>query len=231
MFESFEQLQEMVDGPFGKEIAEGAFKESGLRIVGYHWAGWRAVSNSVKPIQRLEDMKGMKIRVPKSPTIIATFKAWGVNPTPIGWNETFTALQQGVADGFDNPVSVIGSFGFYEVQKYVTTLKYQPQICTFSVNDKFWRGLAPKYKAAVERALKESIEWEHGFLQWSTDKYTKLCKEKGMIFHNLAPEEEVRWRDKARASWPDLYSICGGQAWVEKFDRAAKEAGKRLANK
>jgi tripartite ATP-independent transporter DctP family solute receptor len=231
MFNSFEQLQEMVDGPFGKAIADRAYKESGLRIVGYHWAGWRAVSNSVKPIKRLEDMKGMKIRVPKSPTIIGTFKAWGVNPTPIGWNETFTALQQGVADGFDNPVSVIGSFGFYEVQKYVTTLKYQPQACTFSANDAFWRSLSPKHKAAVELALKEAIDWEHSYLQWSTDKYATLCRDKGMIFYDLPADEEARWREKARAAWPSMYDICGGKNWVENFDRAAKEADRRLATK
>lgn len=226
MFDGFDQFQEMVDGPFGKVVAERAYKESGLRIVGYHWAGWRAVSNSVKPIKNLEDMKGMKIRVPKSPTIIGTFKAWGVNPTPIGWNETFTALQQGVADGFDNPVAVIGSFGFYEVQKYVTTLKYQPQVCVFVVNDQFWQGLCPKHKAAIELALKDATQWEHGFVRWATEKYATMCKEKGMIFYDLPGQEEVRWEEKARAAWPKLYDICGGKEWVERFDKAAKAAGK-----
>jgi len=222
MFSSFEELQRVIDGPFGKRITEKALKESGVRIVGYTWAGWRAISNSVRPIRRLEDMKGLKIRVPKCPTIIETFKAWGVNPTPIGWNETFTALQQGVCDGFDNPVVVIGSFGFYEVQKYVTTLKYNPQICVNIVNEKFWQSLSPKHKAAIERALKEATEWEHGYLMWATEKYTKLCKEKGMEFYELPPEEEARWREKAVSIWPRLYKLCG-EEWAQEFIKTVKK--------
>jgi tripartite ATP-independent transporter DctP family solute receptor len=229
MFESFEELQAVVDGPFGKEISDRVVKEAGVRLVGLNWAGWRAVTNSVKPIKKLEDLQGLKIRVPKSPTIFDTFKAWGVNPVAIGWNETFTALQQGVADGFDNPVMIIGSAGFYEVQKYCTTLKYNPQIATYIVNEQFWQGLSPQHKVAIERALKEATEWEHGYIRWSTERYTKICKDKGMIFYDLPTGEEARWKEKALDAWPKMKKIAGGEEWVQKFQNEVLKMRKKLA--
>jgi len=80
MFEDYNQVKELVNSQFGKKIQQRAFDEAGVRIVGYPYNGWRAVANSVKPIKTLEDMEGLKIRVPKSPTIIETFKAWGGKP-------------------------------------------------------------------------------------------------------------------------------------------------------
>jgi tripartite ATP-independent transporter DctP family solute receptor len=227
MFKSYEHINRLVSGAFNQEIQDRVFKESGVRIVGYPSNGWRAVSNSKKPIKKLEDMRGLKIRVPKSPTIIETFKAWGVNPTPIGWSETFTALQQKVCDGFDNPVNVIGSYRFYEVQKYVTTLKYQPQISVFVMNDQFWQNLSQKNKAAVQRALKESINWCAKYVEKSMADYTVICKKNGMVFYNLPPKEEARWSQAAKSIYPKLEKLCDKE-WITKFEQAVEVAGKGL---
>jgi len=225
MFDDYSQIKELVTGPFGEKVQQRAFDESGVRIVGYPYNGWRVVSNSVKSIKTLEDMQGLKIRVPKSPTIIETFKAWGVNPTPIGWEETFTALQQGVCDGFDNPVNVIGSFRFYEVQNHVTNLKYQPQICTWIMNDQFLQDLSPKHKAAIQRAIDESIDWCASYIDWAADMYTDVCKENGMEFYDLTPEEEARWKEAARAIWPKLYELTD-EEWVKEFLQAVEAISK-----
>lgn len=227
MFKNYEHIAKLVNGPFGKKIQERSLKEAGVRIVGYPYNGWRAVSNSVKPIKKLEDMRGLKIRVPKSATIIETFKAWGVNPTPIGWNETFTALQQRVCDGFDNPVNVIGSGRFYEVQKYVTTLKYQPQISVYIMNERFWQQLSTKHKAAVQKALDESIRWCATYVDSAIEKYTEVCKENGMEFYDLPPNEEARWEKAAISIYPKLYKLTD-KKWITDFMQEVKTVEKGL---
>ena len=120
MFESYDQAFNLLEGEFGEVIKKKASEESGVKLVALHRGGWRGVANSKRVIKKMEDLQGLKIRVPPSPVYIELFKAWGVNPVSIGWNETFSALQQRVADGFDNPISVIGQFKFYEIQKYFT---------------------------------------------------------------------------------------------------------------
>lgn len=217
MFNSFNQIRRLVDSPFGEKIQQRVLEESGVRVAGYAYSGWRVISNSVRPIKTLEDLKGLKVRVPKSPTIIETFKAWNVNPTPIAWEETFTALQQGVCDGFDNPVNVIGSFGFYEVQDYVTSLKYQPQFCVYIMNEQFWQGLSPKHRAAVQRAIDESTRWCTSYVEWAEDKYTEVCKKNGMEFYTLPAAEEARWEEKARAIWPRLAELTDME-WVKEIE-------------
>jgi tripartite ATP-independent transporter DctP family solute receptor len=224
MFNSYEQAYRLVDSPFGDIIRKKALQESGVRLMGIHRGGWRGIANSKRPIHKLEDMQGLKIRVPPSPTYIEMFKAWGVNPTPIGWNETFTALQQKVADGLDNPISVLGQFKFYEIQKYFTSCKYVPQMGVVIMNEKFYDGLSQEHKDAVEIALKETLSWLNRYVAWSTAKWAKICQEKGMVLYDLPDSEEARWEAKARSIWPKLYEMAGGKAWVEEFDAAAKAA-------
>jgi len=221
MFEDYSQVKELVSGPFGEKIQERVLKEAGVRVVGFPYSGWRVISNSVKPLKTLEDMKGLKIRVPKSAIYLETFKAWGSSPTPIGWNETFISLQQGVADGFDCPINAIGSFRFYEVQDYITNLKYLCLVSTDIINEQFWQDLSPKHKDAVQRALNESNEWVQGYVEWGVDKWSNVCKENGMEFYDLPPEEEARWKEAARAIWPKLYELAD-EAWVEEFLQAVE---------
>lgn len=226
MIDSYEQAYRLVDGPFGDVIRKKASQESGVRFMGIHRGGWRGIANSKRPIHKLEDMSGLKIRVPKSPTYIEMFKAWGVNPTPIGWNETFTALQQKVADGLDNPISVLGQFKFYEIQKYFTSCKYVPQMGVVIMNEKFYDGLSQEHKDAVEIALKETLGWLNRYVAWSTAKWAKICEQKGMVLYDLPDSEEARWSAKAKSIWPKLYDLAGGKAWVDRFDRAVKRAKK-----
>lgn len=226
MFDSYEQAFNFTDGPFGEVIRKKAYEEAGVRLVAFHRGGWRGIANSKRPIHKLEDLKGLKIRVPPSPIYIEMFKAWGVNPVTIGWMETFTSLQQRVADGFENPMGVVGTFKFYEIQKYYTWCKYVAQIAVVILNDEFYTGLSPDHKDAVDLALKETIQWLNGYVDWSDKKWAKICERKGMILYDLPDEEEARWAELARAQWPKLYKMCGGKEWVERFDKAVKQAKK-----
>lgn len=106
------------------ELNKRMVKEGGIRILGYYEKGFRVLTNSKKPVKKLEDLQGLKIRVTPSKIPLQTFKAWGIEPIPMAWAEVFAALQQKVIDGQENPYSTIPAFKFEEVQKHVTEIHY-----------------------------------------------------------------------------------------------------------
>jgi len=216
--ENKQELLNILEGPFFNEVQKKVKEESGLRVVAMPIAGWRTISNSVRPIKKLADLKGLKIRTPESKTIIEMFKAWGVSPTVIPWGETFTALQQGVADGFDNPMQTIYAWNFYEVQKYLTKFNYNLQSNCMITSEKFWEDLSPELQDALQRAINDSWAWEKKWVFEKNEKVEALLEEKGMIIDTL--EDEDVWMQKAKAIWPEFYDICGGKEWVEKFVEA-----------
>jgi len=122
-FESKDQARRVI-GKMGKQNNEWAQKEAGLRILGYLEGGFRVLSNSKKPVEKIGDLQGLRIRVPPNKIMIGAYKSWGIDPIPVPWAETFNALQQGVVDGQDNPYVTILSMKFYEVQKYITETDY-----------------------------------------------------------------------------------------------------------
>jgi tripartite ATP-independent transporter DctP family solute receptor len=117
LFRSKEHAYTVLDGPIGEKFLNSLSK-IGIKGLAFGERGFRNVSNNVRPITKPEDLNGIKIRVMKSPVYIATFKALGANPVPMGWGEVYTALQQGVIDAQENPPWVIWAFKIYEVQKY-----------------------------------------------------------------------------------------------------------------
>ncbi|MDM7255590.1 MAG: TRAP transporter substrate-binding protein, partial [Paracoccus sp. (in: a-proteobacteria)] len=100
---SQEDAEKITQGEIGQELIEKTIEDAGVRIIGWGYSGFRVLTNSKKPVTTVADLKGMVIRVPRNEIMIETYKAWGINPTPMAWSETFAALQQKVVDGQDNP--------------------------------------------------------------------------------------------------------------------------------
>ncbi|MDR3230723.1 MAG: TRAP transporter substrate-binding protein, partial [Synergistaceae bacterium] len=119
LFKNKETAYAALDGAFGALLAENLPK-SGMRVLGYGENAFRNISNNVRPVKTLEDMKGLKIRVMEAPVYINTMKALGANGTPMAFNELYTALQQGTVDGQDNGVVLTYTSKVYEVLKYYT---------------------------------------------------------------------------------------------------------------
>ena len=124
VIQSAEEAVLLTQGPVGQELVENTIRDAGVRVVGWAYSGFRVLTNSKKPVASPADLKGLVIRVPRNEIMIASYQAWGVNPTPMAWSETFTGLQQGVVDGQDNPYITVYAMKFNEVQKYVTNIRY-----------------------------------------------------------------------------------------------------------
>jgi tripartite ATP-independent transporter DctP family solute receptor len=110
----------MTTGKLGRKWNEAVMRQAGVRILGYTYSNFRHLTNSKRKVCSMADLKGLKIRVPQNAQMIESYKVWGANPTPMAWPETFTALQQKVVDGQDNPYIVDYTMKFHEVQGYIT---------------------------------------------------------------------------------------------------------------
>jgi len=205
------------------DLNERMIKEAGVRALLYYEKGFRVLTNSKKPVTKIDDLKGLKIRVSKTNVTIETFKAWGIDPIPMAWAEVFTALQQGVIDGQENPYATIPAFKFDEVQKYVTEIHYQIWSGPLIINEKYFQGLPNDIQAALIRAGKEACEYVSWIVGINNEIAKKDIVEKGMVLLG-PPEDEEIWREKAEATWPKFYDNIGGKEWVEKVIKIKEEA-------
>ncbi len=153
LFKDSEAVYRAFDGPFGKALAE-KYLEPGLKAkaVTYIEHGFRQVTNNKRPIVKPEDLKGLKLRVPPLELRIATFKLFGANPIPIALPELFTALQQNTVDGQENPISMIDSFKFQEVQKYLSLTNHTHTTGVLLIHENIWKQFTPEQQAIILEA-------------------------------------------------------------------------------
>ena len=171
----------------------------------------------------VEDLEGLVIRVPKNEIMIDSYNAWGINPTPMAWSETFTALQQGVVDGQDNPYLTIHSMKFYEVQKYITDICYVFSIEPLIISEGLFQSLDANVQEAVLAAGQAATEHSAKFLRESEASIREDLISKGMEISAPADDEQA-WIQKAtEAVWPKHYDSIGGK---EKLDKAMEILGR-----
>ncbi|WP_296236024.1 TRAP transporter substrate-binding protein, partial [uncultured Pseudomonas sp.] len=141
LFSSAEQADAVLDGPVGRQVMD-KLEEKGLVGLVYWENGFRNLTNNSRPINKLEDFSGVKLRVMPNPVFLETFKLMGANAVPLPFSELFTALETKAVDGQENPFNTILSSKFYEVQKYLTVTNhvYSPWIVT--VSKRWWDGLS-----------------------------------------------------------------------------------------
>ncbi len=210
-------------GEIGQELIDNTIRDAGVRIVGWAYSGFRVLTNSKRPVQTLDDLNGLVIRVPKNEIMIACYQAWGVNPTPMAWSETFTALQQKVVDGQDNPFATVSAMKFYEVQKYITTIRYIFSLEPLVISEAVFQDMKPEMQKIVLEAGKEATLHSEQYLKDTEASIIKDLQAKGMEIAAPA-DDEKNWIEKATtAVWPKYYKSIGGK---EKLDHVLKALGR-----
>lgn len=163
LFQSEDHMHKVVDGPIGAEIAK-AFEPHGLVLIAYFDSGARSMYNSKHPINTVEDMKGMKIRVQQSDLFIALIAALGANATPMPFGELYSALQTGVVDGAENNFPSYDSVKHYEVAKFYSLTQHSMSPEAFVISKTAWDKLSPEdqkilREAGVEATAKMRELW------------------------------------------------------------------------
>jgi tripartite ATP-independent transporter DctP family solute receptor len=221
IFTNFEEAYKAMDENWD-EINRRMIKESGNMAVGWLVQGFRVLSNSRRPVKTLADLKGLKIRVPNNPIMIATFKAWDCEPAPMAWDETFNALQQKVVDGQENPYAVFASNKFEEVQKFITEIHYKLWIGPIVVNADWLDKLPPNVKKAVLEGGRDATRKNRAMIA-AMDKELKGAIAKAGVQILDKPEDEAEWAKRAMTVWPQSYSKIGD---LSLLDNVMKSLGR-----
>ena len=219
----------VMDGWFGKEMAEDCLKKTGMRVLAYGETGFRNFTNSSRPIKSPADMKWLKIRVMESPVYVNMVKALGGAPTPIAWPETYTALQQKVVDGQENPIATIVFARLFEVQKYLILDNHSYGVDFFLINEKFYQGLPKETQQIIKSASINAGLCGKGLQQLNSAIGLAQCKEKGMEIYSPNTKERAMFRDAAQKPVIEYIEKQIGKTWVDKLLKAVKEAETELA--
>ena len=198
LFPSAAVAWNVLDGEYGRDLANDILKNLGTRVLAYGETGFRNFTNSKHTIKSPADMKGLKLRVMETPLYMTLVKSLGANPTPIAWPETYSALQQKVVDGQENPVSVIATSKFWEVQKYMTMTnhQYNPQSVIFS--KKIWDALSPAERKILDDSANEATKYQREQARAAVAVNMALLKKNGMTVSEFAPAEVAKLRDKMK---------------------------------
>ena len=215
IFKSVKEFDDCVDQNWDL-INKRMEAESGTIAIAWHSQGFRFITNSKQPVAKLADLAPVKIRTPNNPIMIATFRAWGGEPAPMAWDETFNALQQKVVDGQENPYPVFASNKFEEVQKYLTEIHYKVWIGPIVVNAAWFK----KQPADVQKAILEGgrLATKHNReMIMAMEARLKPAMKKAGVEILDKPEDENVWEEKAMALWPDLYPKIGNLDLLDKM--------------
>jgi TRAP-type transport system periplasmic protein len=186
-----DQAEALALGPFGQAMLD-ALPEKDLVGLGYWGLGFRNATNSSRPIAKVEDFAGLKLRVIPNPVYLETFKAFKANPVPMSFGELYTALETKTVDGQENPYSVILSNKFYEVQKYVSATNHNFTQNIIIVSKKFWDKLSPEEQKMFREAYAETREYQREQTKIAAAKALAELQSKGMQFNEIAPAEYAR---------------------------------------
>ncbi len=227
LFNDFKEADAVLDGPIGKKFMEKL--PSGLVGLSYWDHGFRNVSNSKRPIAKLEDLQGLKLRVVQAPLMIDMFKALGTNAVPLPFTELYTAMETKAVDGQDNPIVAFETNKFYEVQKHISTTRhvYNPLIVLFS--QKTWDKLSPDERKILSDAANETRTEQRAVSRDMEGKALAKAKAQGTVVTEVSTQERARMREKAQPV-TDQYTKQIGEALVKEFyaeiDKVRSKSGK-----
>ena len=184
IFRDRQHAYAVLDGPIGTELAKD-MPSKGLRLLAYWENGYRNITNSKHPIVKPEDLDGIKIRVSENRVHVATFKAFGCNVTAMAFGEVFTALQQKTIDAQENPLAIIVSSKFYEVQPYVSLTEHVYMPAHLLISESRWQSLPENVRKAVQAAAIEARDYEREIIAENDAKYIAELKAAGIAINKV----------------------------------------------
>jgi TRAP-type transport system periplasmic protein len=197
IFANTKEADAVVDGPFGKKM-HGKLEEKGIVGIAYWELGFRNISNSKRPLTKVEDIAGLKLRVIPNAINVDWVKALDANPTPLPFPEVYAALEQKAIDGQENPITVINANKMYEVQKYLalTNHQYNPQ--SVIVSKKFWDSLSGDEKKILSEAVTEATAFQREQSRGQVAGALENIKKNGMQVSEFSGAEIGKFVDKMK---------------------------------
>lgn len=209
----YKALDAIKNGKAGEMIVK-AVEDKGVKVLAFGENGFRELTNSKKSIKTPEDLEGMKIRVVGSPLFLDTFRALGANPVNMNWSDTMAAIQQGVVDGQENPISTFYPVKMHDYHKFVTDWHYVVDPTLYVVNPALWKTFSEEDQKMIQAAAEEAGKYMVALARISLDDGTaktylesikevpeitdwyQTLKDAGMEVTILTPEQTKAFADK-----------------------------------
>lgn len=210
LFEDSEHSYRVFDGELKPEIAE-LVAAHGARLLGFYEAGMRHITNSVRPIETPADLRGLKIRTPQAKYHLTTLELMGASPTPMAFNELYSAMEQRIVDGQENPLSNIYTAKFYEVNRHLAMTGHLHLTHMVMYSGQLWDRLTPEQQAMIEQAVIDSQDVQRAKVRADNESLLAVLQERGM---------QVTYPD--RAAFAELVAPLRERAVSEFGERAAR---------
>ncbi|MFC3339357.1 TRAP transporter substrate-binding protein [Paracandidimonas soli] len=217
-FASEAQADAVLDGPFGQSLLD-RLPAVGMVGLAFWENGFRNLTNSRRPVERVEDIRGLKVRTMQNTLYIDMFNGLGANAVPLAVTELFTALETRAVDGQENPYTVVHAQKFYDVQKYLSTTGHAYDALVLVASGKFWDRLSESDRQLLREVAREATLYQR---QTSRELNAKLREELvglGMQINDVAPEERERMRE-ALQGVIDKHAAVSGADVTEQFRQA-----------
>ncbi len=180
-FKSIEDMDAFASGPVGDEIEAQIVEKVQIRPIAYFARGARDLTSN-RPIKTPADLNGLKMRVPNVPLFVDVWAALGANPGPMAFSEVFTSLQNGTIEAQENPLALIRSASFYEVQSHVNLTDHVRSWIYLTIAESTWSNLSDEDKAAVTEAAARAQAYERELFEASLAEDRAFLEGKGMTF-------------------------------------------------
>lgn len=223
MFPSREVAYKVMDGPV-VDLIETKMAEKGFTSLGFMELGSRQVTNSVRPIKTMADLKGLKIRMQPNETHLATFRALGANPLAMDIKEVYSALEQKVIDGHENPYALILTSRFNEVQKHLSNTGHFFDFIAVVGNKRKFDSLSAEHRAIVREAMTKAVQAQRVAATKADAEALAELQRKGMIYTEMPASEREAMR-KATAGVVDEVKKRLGASLIDQVLAEVKKAG------
>ena len=219
---------EVMSGEMGQIMNGQMLADTGIRAEGFMYLGMRTITNNTREIHCPADLRGLKSRVQSDPTQLALFEELGASTMTVSFSELFTALQQKLCDGQDNPIISVVSRKFYEVQNYITMLNHLPNISIFVMSDAYYQSLSAEEQAWVDQAAQDATEACYNTLVETQEILKEQLIAYGINITDLTAEEYQVFTE----SVPNTTAMCeeaiGAENWsklMSAIEAAEAKAG------
>ncbi|MCR5536708.1 MAG: TRAP transporter substrate-binding protein [Succinivibrio sp.] len=220
LIHSWEQARKAYDEE-GMKIMSGNYeKNTGVKIVGYMINGFRELSSN-RPVTSIDELKGLKIRIPNNEIHVHLFEALGTNNVMMPLPEVYNALETHMIDGQENPYATILAAGFGEVQSDILETRHMFAIAPFLMNGKFYNSLPDDLKALVDTWTKKTVEYNWEISEKNDNDCKKALMDKGVKVHEMTPEMQKAIDEKMTAFYDWFKTIIpDAQKWIDHCKKA-----------
>ena len=190
IYDSVEDADAKFDGEAGEKMKE-ILSEYGLHCMGIAENGFRELTNSVREVKSVDDMKNLKVRVAGSNLLMECYKRWGADATNLNWSETYTALQQNTVEGEENPLPAIDAASVQEVQPYCSMWDAIYDCLFFCINQDIYDGLTPEQQAVVDKAGRMAVEYERYINRSGANEIMNRWEEKNGVTFTAKEDMDI----------------------------------------